>query len=258
MGKAESTKKEIGQSVEIKKDDFQGLLATIQQLQSEVSNLKKESGVQDLQEVKHTLFQIKETLKHLVREMENFGRKEEIRVLEKYINLWNPMNFVTAEELDRAIEEKLKSLDIIIPWKKEKKLGVPITMKKALKISRNTRIKSEREPELLHSSGAPEGRKLHSPFDSITTRRIVPPQGPGTSSWVKGIPHAPRTPSVDWLSNPPEKFVISVTPSAKAPIKAARWEIDLSGGSVVTSPLKTLMVQLVGLKKSSPQRSCSA
>jgi len=52
MGKAESTKKEIGQSVEIKKDDFQGLLATIQQLQSEVSNLKKESGVQDLQEVK--------------------------------------------------------------------------------------------------------------------------------------------------------------------------------------------------------------
>ena len=51
------------------------------------------------------------------------------------------------------------------------------------------------------------------------------------------------------MSNPLEKFVISVVPSDKAPIRAARWEIDLSGGKAVTSPLKTLMSQWIGVDK---------
>ncbi len=32
-------------------------------------------------------------------ELEFFARKENLKVLEKYINLWNPLNFVTKEEV---------------------------------------------------------------------------------------------------------------------------------------------------------------
>lgn len=63
---------------------------------------------EDIKDIKHSLFQIKETLKHLVREMEGFSRKEELRVLEKYINLWNPMKFVTEGEVRRIVEEGKK------------------------------------------------------------------------------------------------------------------------------------------------------
>ena len=37
-------------------------------------------------------------------------RKEQIKVLEKYINMWNPLNFVTEEEVLELIEKnKLKN-----------------------------------------------------------------------------------------------------------------------------------------------------
>ena len=84
----------------------QNMIAQYQKSSAEMKALEE-----DLQEVKHSLFQIKETLKHLVREMENFSRKDELRVLEKYINLWNPMNFVTAEEVERIIAEKTKKVN---------------------------------------------------------------------------------------------------------------------------------------------------
>jgi len=81
----------------------QNMITQYQRTSAELKVLEE-----DLQDVKHTLFQIKETLKHLVREMENFSKKEELKVLEKYINLWNPMKFVTAEEVERIVAEKTK------------------------------------------------------------------------------------------------------------------------------------------------------
>lgn len=38
--------------------------------------------------------------------MEHFSRKEDVRVLEKYINLWNPMKFVTEEDVKRILSSK--------------------------------------------------------------------------------------------------------------------------------------------------------
>ena len=81
----------------------QNMITQYQRTNAEIKAIEE-----DIQEVKHTLFQIKETLKHLVREMEGFSRKEDMKVLEKYINLWNPMNFVSAEEVERIIAEKTK------------------------------------------------------------------------------------------------------------------------------------------------------
>jgi|SRR3989344_2496112 len=59
---------------------------------------------EDIKEIKIDLFKIKETIKHLVEEFELFARKEDVKFLEKYINLWNPVKFVTTEEMNKAIE----------------------------------------------------------------------------------------------------------------------------------------------------------
>ncbi len=53
----------------------------------------------DVKEVKTDIFRLKEALKHLVKELEYFARKEDVKVLEKYINLWNPMHFMTEQEV---------------------------------------------------------------------------------------------------------------------------------------------------------------
>ena len=60
---------------------------------------------EDVRDMKEDIFKLKEAIRHLLKEMELFARKENVTVLEKYINLWNPMNFITEKEVKRLIEE---------------------------------------------------------------------------------------------------------------------------------------------------------
>lgn len=58
----------------------------------------------ELAEIKNNITEIKDTLNRIIKEMEFFARKEKLAVLEKYINLINPMEFVTTTELKQAIK----------------------------------------------------------------------------------------------------------------------------------------------------------
>ncbi len=63
----------------------------------------------EMKEIKQDILNTKETIRKMFKEMEIFARKDELKVLEKYINLWNPIEFITQEDLDKQIEEKLKT-----------------------------------------------------------------------------------------------------------------------------------------------------
>jgi len=41
----------------------------------------------------------------LTKEMQFFATKEDFKVLEKYINLWDPMKLVSQKELENALEK---------------------------------------------------------------------------------------------------------------------------------------------------------
>ena len=66
----------------------------------DVKNL--EASMKKLQE---EMEHVKEILKNLVGEMQYFARKENVTILEKYIKLWNPLRFVTHEEVKRILAE---------------------------------------------------------------------------------------------------------------------------------------------------------
>jgi len=59
----------------------------------------------DIKDVRDDIFKIKETLKHLVKELDLFARKEDVKVLEKYINLWNPIKFTTEQDVLNIIKD---------------------------------------------------------------------------------------------------------------------------------------------------------
>ena len=60
----------------------------------------------EMKQIKQDIMNVKETVKKMVGEMNIFARKDEIKVLEKYINLWNPIEFITREDLDKILKEK--------------------------------------------------------------------------------------------------------------------------------------------------------
>lgn len=58
----------------------------------------------ELKSMKNDLFKLREAMKDVVNEMSSFARNSEMKVLEKYINTWNPLNFVTEKEVLEIIK----------------------------------------------------------------------------------------------------------------------------------------------------------
>ncbi|MEK6956274.1 MAG: hypothetical protein AABW52_06435, partial [Nanoarchaeota archaeon] len=73
----------------------------------------------DIKEIKKDIFKIKESMKHLLNELELFARKEDVKFLEKYINLWNPLKFTTENDVKRLIQESLEEYQKIKEKKRE-------------------------------------------------------------------------------------------------------------------------------------------
>ncbi len=73
-------------------------------------NVRKELKAlsEQLLELTRTLQGLKEKVNIVSSELSNTVKEHDFRVLEKYVDLWNPGLFVTKEKLREAIEEALK------------------------------------------------------------------------------------------------------------------------------------------------------
>ncbi len=78
----------------------QNMIEEYKKLMGEMKGINEE-----VTEIKRDLAKIKEITANTVKEMEFFARKDQLKVLEKYINFWNPLNFVTQKEVQELIEE---------------------------------------------------------------------------------------------------------------------------------------------------------
>ena len=59
----------------------------------------------DIVEMRKEMQEIREKLGLVIRELQSVARKEEVKVLEKYINLWNPIKFVSQNEIEGIIND---------------------------------------------------------------------------------------------------------------------------------------------------------
>ena len=59
----------------------------------------------DLLDLKRNLNDIKDKLRLIIGEVSNLVKKEDFKVVERYVDMWQPMNFVTKNELDKLANE---------------------------------------------------------------------------------------------------------------------------------------------------------
>ncbi len=88
------------------------LLVTDSNMISEYKKLTYEIRAleHEIKEIKKDIFEIRDALKDMINEIQDFARKSDVKVLEKYINLWNPLNFVTDKEVEKMIKEELEKV----------------------------------------------------------------------------------------------------------------------------------------------------
>ena len=62
----------------------------------------------DIGDIKKELNDVKEKIMEIVSELETTAKKEEVKILEKYINMWNPVKFVSQNEVEQIVKEILE------------------------------------------------------------------------------------------------------------------------------------------------------
>ena len=62
----------------------------------------------DISDIKKDIADVKEKILDLVKELQEVAKKDDVKVLEKYINYWNPVKFVTQNEVEDIIKEIIK------------------------------------------------------------------------------------------------------------------------------------------------------
>jgi len=61
----------------------------------------------EIADMKKQLDALGEKIALMAREFQTLARKEDVDVLKKYLNLWEPVNFVTQAEVDRIVKRVL-------------------------------------------------------------------------------------------------------------------------------------------------------
>ncbi len=77
------------------------MLTEMRYINEEIGDLKKE------------ILGIKSKLQTFAHELSESAKKDDVNVLERYINIWEPVNFVTRKEVERVIKDILEEKGII-------------------------------------------------------------------------------------------------------------------------------------------------
>ncbi len=80
----------------------QNLLQTHKKLMEEIKIINT-----DMADLRREMQDIKEKVRMIIKELQEAAKKEDVNVLQKYINMWEPVNFVTRNELQKILDEYL-------------------------------------------------------------------------------------------------------------------------------------------------------
>lgn len=70
-------------------------------------NTEFKTTASDVSDLKKELDSIKETLKLVIKELKQCAKRDDVKVIEKYIDLWQPVKFVNRNQVEKMIKEAL-------------------------------------------------------------------------------------------------------------------------------------------------------
>lgn len=80
----------------------QNVLSNHRSASSQIKSLQNE-----ITEVKRKVQDVEDNIMKIIKELKLTARKEDIDVVRRYVELWDPVKFVTVDTVDRIIDEKL-------------------------------------------------------------------------------------------------------------------------------------------------------
>ena len=63
----------------------------------------------DVVELRHQQQKMDQKMVLIIKELKQTAGTEEVMTLKKYVEFWNPLNFVTQKDLEKAVERRLET-----------------------------------------------------------------------------------------------------------------------------------------------------
>ena len=80
----------------------QNSLLKHKKMESDIKRLSTE-----MKEIRDNFSEVRDSIRMLVKELQSAAKREEVEILKRYINLWEPLHFVTRNEVSKIIDEML-------------------------------------------------------------------------------------------------------------------------------------------------------
>lgn len=103
----------LGRRLRLLEEGFTNLRRFFQVMEENIISKNKHYSAEiktlasDISEIRKEIQELKDKLILVIRELQSVARKEEVKVLEKYISMWNPIKFVSQNEIEQIINEVL-------------------------------------------------------------------------------------------------------------------------------------------------------
>jgi chromosome segregation ATPase len=105
----------LSRRVRVLEDQQQNLRRKLDVTEQNIANINKKFRNEvkvlesEINEVKHAITDIDNKILILIKEIRMSAKKEDVDVLEKYINLWEPIQFITRKEAEKIIIEEIEN-----------------------------------------------------------------------------------------------------------------------------------------------------
>jgi len=73
---------------------------------------EEKATLSELNELKKEIENINRIIKEIISELKNTARREDVEVLKKYIDMWNPIKFVTEDTVEKIIDDRLNQKNL--------------------------------------------------------------------------------------------------------------------------------------------------
>jgi len=80
----------------------QNMLSNHKKAMNEVKSLQSE-----VNELRRSITAIEDKIITIIKELRLTARKEDIDVMKRYLDLWNPVKFITNDQVEKIVDEKL-------------------------------------------------------------------------------------------------------------------------------------------------------
>jgi len=107
---------DISRRLRVAEENYSGLRRKTQLSDQNILKTNKNTKTEiiainsDIRDIRRDIKDIKDNINQMAKEMKLFAKKSDVLVIQRYVKLFDPMRFVTPNQVEQIIKEKLEDL----------------------------------------------------------------------------------------------------------------------------------------------------